>query len=238
MLSQEVNDYERSTTQYFKDLKNIKSIKKNEEFELFRQYYEEHNEGAKKIILQSNLKFVITIAKQYKGRGVPFNDLISEGNIGLIKAFNKFDYKRGIKFISYAVWWIKQSILSAIENGNNLPAEELPSEYENYDIHNDNENIKQSQFNSPFEDKEGKYDAEYECNLKYIINTLTSDLNQREKEIFELYYGLNNKKTLTLEEIGNIYGLTKERVRQINEKSLKKVYSKALLENITIDVTR
>lgn len=232
MLAKEVNDYEKSTIQYFDDIKKIEPLSRDEERELFNLYQETHDERIRNKILTSNLKFVINVAKQFKNRGIPFADLVAEGNLGLTRAFDKFDNSRDTKFITYAVWWIKQAILEALTKRNGLPAEDLPTEYENISPELD-ENVSKPTNDTTFEDNEGKYDPEREIEIQECLNTLMADLNDREKDILIQKYGLDGNKPKTLEEIGETYGLTKERIRQINEKTYKKLRSKALLNQIT-----
>ena len=120
-----VDDYEKSTTAYFKSIRNNKPLTKKEEQMLWKRYHEKKDTNARNLLIQANLKFVPTIAKQFKGCGLPFAEIIQEGNIGLIQAIDKFDYKKDTKIISYAVWWIRKNIMEAIEKKSVLNTENL-----------------------------------------------------------------------------------------------------------------
>ena len=123
------NDFNTTVQTYYTSLRKYKSISREKEIELFK-LIKNDDEQAKKEIIESHLKFVFDVAKSYKGKGVPLEDLISEGNIGLAKAINRFDENKGVKFISYAVWWIKQSILECLRKRNKISFNEI---LENYD---------------------------------------------------------------------------------------------------------
>jgi RNA polymerase primary sigma factor len=118
------NDFNTTVQTYYTSLRKYKSISREKEIELFK-LIKNDDEQAKKEIIESHLKFVFDVAKSYKGKGVPLEDLISEGNIGLAKAINRFDENKGVKFISYAVWWIKQSILDCLRKRNKISYNEL-----------------------------------------------------------------------------------------------------------------
>ena len=205
-------------------------------------------------LVSANLRFVITVAKDYQNSGLPMADLISEGNYGLMTAAKRFDHTKGYKFISYAVWWIRQSILQSLnDNGRmvRLPANVINKISKNRKeleklASNDNfdEEIKSieeeyptvislsSQLNEDgdelidtIEDESVKRpDVEIanENDLKNEINISLSSLDGRERDIIECYFGLNGEK-MTLEMIGEEYNLTKERVRQIKEKAIRKL---------------
>ena len=219
-------------------------------------------------LTKANLRFVVSVAKQYQNQGLTLPDLINEGNIGLIKAAIKFDETRGFKFISYAVWWIRQSILQALAEQSRvvrLPLNQVGSlnklnkafikfeqEFERKPTEQElaavldtsKEKITQSMRNigkhisvdAPFvegeennlldvlsNDNSPKVDKSLikESLLKEIERAL-STLTEREKEIIKCFYGIN-KAELSLEEIGNIFNLTRERVRQIKEKAIKRL---------------
>lgn len=222
-------EHDKSVTAYFEDVSSFKALSREEELELWRKYKYEGDMNAKNKLVAANLKFVASVAKQYQGRGLSYADLIAEGNIGLLKAIEKFDGERGYKLISYSVWWIKQSILEALEKRNTSNDEDLPCDYEkqldteddDYQIElNDDYVIDQSQ-----ENKEQEQTA--------AINFLMEYLNKRERNIITKYYGLDGNKPKTLEEIGMEYGLTKERIRQIKNLSFKKMRSVALATGMT-----
>ncbi len=220
----------------------------------------EGDEVAKKILIECNLRFVISVAKNYQGQGIDLPDLIAEGNYGLLKAIKSFDWKKGYRFISYAVWWVKQSILQCLnENARTirLPVNivqelqkqkkkigkeiteldsklaQLPTTI-NYDkpINEEGDTLIQILQDGDALMPDHLFDDE--CNIKTELNRIMSCLDAREKEIIERYYGLGYTPH-TLQEIGDIFRLTKERVRQIKEKALRKLRndSYSLLEYLT-----
>ena len=213
----------------------IKSGKSKVEYD--EDEIEELNESvqtgkdAREIIINSNLRLVVSIAKRYVGRGMLFLDLIQEGNIGLMKAYEKFDTSHDVKFISYAVHWINQSILEAIEKRNGIHGDELPQDFESQDDNVDEDYIEAP--NTPeltptifLDESENEY--ERDLNQKEAIKTLFNDLNDREIYIIKSYFGIGQEKAKTLEEIGDTLHLTKERVRQIKESGMKKLRSSAI----------
>ena len=113
MLKQKkiINDFERSSLTYFNEISEFKPLSREEEFSLWERYRKNNDIGARDKLIKSNLKFVASVAKNYQGLGLSYADLIAEGNCGLLKAIDKFDYEKGFKTISYSVWWIRQSIL-------------------------------------------------------------------------------------------------------------------------------
>ena len=123
-----VNDFNTTVQTYYADLKKYKSISREKEQELFKLIKKNDDVQAKNKIIESHLKFVFDVAKKYKGHGVPLEDLISEGNMGLTKAIEKFDENKGVKFISYAVWWIKQAIQECLIKRNKIISNEVPEE--------------------------------------------------------------------------------------------------------------
>ena len=205
-------------------------------------------DSIQKEMLEGNLRFVITVAKQYQNQGLDFPDLISEGNLGLMKAIQNFDWTKNLRFISYAVWWVKQSILQSLNdnartirlpvnvvqdlhrakkaiesNGGKLEDkfQNLPSMIDlDMSINEDGDTlvdiIKNDQADMPDELFNSKDE------LKSQLLSLLNVLDEREKVIVEDYYGLTGTPR-TLEDIGGDFNLTKERVRQIKEKSLRKL---------------
>lgn len=222
-MNDDVKFYERieELDIYFKDLKKYKPMTKEEELKTFRKVREGDSKALEKVIV-SNLTFVVSIAKRYRKYGVNFADLISEGNLGLIKAAGNFDEKKGTRFISYAVWWIKayiqEFINSALNNSvvdfDGINYNDLDYEYE------ENSNI----INSEFEDE--MINAQ---SRDTSLSELMDCLEKREQQILILYFGLYGNKENTLDEIGNEMNLTKERVRQIKDKALVKMKSNALM---------
>lgn len=218
------SDFCNEIKQYFYDVNKYNRLTIEEEKEIGKLVKEGDEKAINKLIL-CNLKFVIMIAKSYKSYGIPFSDLIAEGNIGLIKAAKKFDFTKDNKFISYAVWWIKQSIQDYIKKNVSLNTEvqeifTVINKEESDDFVNDD----------LLED-----DYDEEISKIETVSSLMECLNRREIDIISSYFGLGNEDELTLEEIGNKYGLTKERVRQIKEKALIKLRSSALLYKTCFD---
>ncbi len=260
-----------SISSYFSDVSKIPMISAKEEYELFDKISNGDTKAFNKVI-QSNLRFVISVAKQYQNQGLSLDDLISEGNIGLIKAAQKFDNTKGFKFISYAVWWIRQSILQSIaENSRTIrlpnnhlnsinkitkTAFKLEQEFEREPtleeieiaLHNLDIDIKvKESFALNYNNKTTSLDtpiSENEDSSLYdIIENKSADLpddkfnknaifldvekvlkrmpNNRQRIIICMYYGLLGYQQMTLEEIGDYCGLTRERVRQIKEIGIK-----------------
>jgi RNA polymerase primary sigma factor len=228
-----VDDFEKSTAAYFDSIKNTQPLSKKEEKLLWRKFRENNDMTARERLIKANLKFVPTVAKQFKGCGLPFADIIEEGNIGLIKAIDRFDPKRDNKVISYAVWWIRKCILEAIEKKGLLEAENIDDIYKQV---NDDDEIKPDEDNVKVivpEKINFEEDSEPAFNVKQIVEELFDGIPERERSIISDYYGLYGDSPKTLDEIGLEINLTKERVRQLNEKALKKMRANALIKNIT-----
>jgi len=256
---------EGSLDQYLKEISQYPLIDRDEEARLARGIRAGDPEALDKLV-RSNLRFVVSVSKKYQNQGVPLSDLINEGNLGLIRAAHKFDETKGIKFISYAVWWIRQAILQALaeqsrivrvplnragalhrigrrssallqELGREPTVEEIA---EGLDISQEEVErtlaISQGHLSldapmTPGEDNRlldylpdqlspGPEDEAYEHALKQRIEDSLSSLKEREAKILRLYFGLDEQEPMTLEEIGAILGITRERVRQIKEKAL------------------
>ncbi len=254
---------------YLNDISKIEMLAPEEEAEMARRI-REGDKAALERLTQANLRFVVSVSKQYQNQGLSLSDLINEGNMGLMKAAKRFDETRGFKFISYAVWWIRQSILQAIvENARmvRLPLNKVSSyskvneayvsfvqEFERNPTHeeladlldmkiSDIRNVLQGggrhlSMDAPVGGEEGEatmldlYASEdqispdlglMEESLKEEVKHGLSLLSSREIEVLSAYYGLNGHKSLTLEEIGELYGLTRERVRQIKERALRRL---------------
>lgn len=229
-----INDFEKSSTDYFKEISNFSPLSIEEETSLWEKYKKNNDLAARDKIIKSNLKFVASVAKPYIGLGLSYADLIAEGNIGLMKAIDKFDYTKGFKTISYSVWWIKQTILEALKKRNL--------------IHGDDSELNKETKESDYQEEivNNNYDEKYVDNSEFseiklaeelkTVSILLNCLNEREKAIIKFYYGLENENELTLEEIGKKFDLTKERIRQIKESALKKLRTEALKNAITSEI--
>jgi RNA polymerase primary sigma factor len=255
-------DNENSLSKYFKDVRKSILLTPDEEVVLAKKI-QSGDESAIEELVNANLKFVISIAKEYQNQGLALSDLISEGNYGLIKAATRFDHSRGFRFISYAVWWIKQSIIQSLnENARmvRLPANiinrlsGLKKEIEKFEFENEREPIfgeildensqavelttypKCSSLNDLI-NEDGDELIDLVSNPSEDINNIVVDerikneirktlsiLDERERNIIQSYYGIDTGcEPMTLEAIGEKYYLTKERIRQIKEKSLRKL---------------
>lgn len=229
-----VDDYEKSTSAYFELIKKNKPLTKKEEKILWKNFRENNDLSAREKLINANLKFVPTIAKQFKWCGLPFADIIEEGNIGLIKAIDRFDPKKDNKVISYAVWWIRKCIMEAIDKKGVLDTDNIDDVFVNTNKQDDEE---QKQTNCKFivpENYEIGEENNKDLNIKLVIEELFEGIPERERYIVSDYYGLDGDNPKTLDEIGSEINLTKERVRQLNEKALKKMRSNALMKNLNI----
>lgn len=244
---------------YLKDLRRLKVMTPERERELSKIMTSGNltNDERKKIeteLLEGNLRFVISVAKQYQNQGLELSDLIAEGNYGLIKAIRGFDWSKNLRFISYAVWWVRQSIIQSlnehtrtirlpvnvvqdlqkakreIEHTNDELSEKLgslPTTIKLDDkLNEDGDTLIDVLINHNAGNPEEVFSTKEE--LKVKLYEILSELDEREKTIIECYFGLNGTE-LTLEEIGDILDLTKERVRQIKEKALRKIRNNALV---------
>ena len=254
---------------YLNDIGKISLLTPEDEAVMARRIRDGDHE-ALEILTRSNLRFVVSVAKQYQNHGLSLSDLINEGNVGLMKAAKRFDETKGFKFISYAVWWIRQSILQAIVEYSRivrLPLNKVGSynkvneAYVRFVQKNEREpsheelaeqlgltpkeignvlkgNGRHLSIDAPLSGDDGTStmldimpnsgDATpdsslMEQSLKQEIQQGLSILAPRELEVLASYYGLNGKKSLTLEEIGDLYGLTRERVRQIKERAIRRL---------------
>ena len=232
-MNQYANDFTSTVKIYYDDLKKYKPLTKAKEKRLLK-LSRKGNLKAKNEILEANLKFVFDIAKHYTGRGLSISELISEGNMGLLRAIEKFDEEKDIKFISYAVWWIRQAMLEAIKKKKMLMMVEI-------DPTDSNDNIFERKIADDEDERIGgvsdvgfsneaeEYKKELKANQKEVIGKLLNSLNSREKEIIEHYYGLSNKRELTLNEIGKKYNLSSERVRQVKLTAIRKLRSSMMM---------
>lgn len=233
MANQYVNDFSTTVKTYYDELKKCKPITRAKEKELIIKA-KNGDLKAQNEILEANLRFVFNVANRYKGNGACISDLISEGNMGLVKAIQKFDPDKNVKFISYAVWWIRNSIQEFIKKRQtiiNIEKEEdtlnapVVYNYANYDEEDEFVSKKEVVL-SDEEDEEKK---ELHKSQKLIVDKILSKLSDRERYIIEQYYGIGCRKEKNLEEIGNELGITKERVRQVKQVGLNKLRSEILL---------
>ena len=270
-ITQSITNRRESHTleKYFTEVSSVPMITPDEEVTLAQRIKQGDDLALEKLV-KSNLRFVVSVAKQYQNRSLPLNDLINEGNLGLIKAAKKFDETKGFKFISYAVWWIRQSIMQALAEQSRivrLPMNksgainqirrayaELEQKYERepteeelaeilemkpHEIRNTlGAEVKQMSMDAPFgEDESGSLldvlenkttvptDGQMVFNDSLKVETIRalSTLTAREREVVKMSFGIGSDNPFTLEEIGDIMGLTRERVRQIREKALQKL---------------
>ena len=230
-MNQYANDFTETVRVYYDDLKKYKPLTKAKERRLLKKC-KKGNLKAKNEILEANLRFVFDIAKHYTGRGVPISELISDGNMGLLRAIDKFDESKNVKFISYAVWWIRQEMLESIKKKNAINFVEIEPNTDN-DSYIDKRLIEDDEddtsFNKELSNENDEKSKEISENQRNIITNIIGTLSDRERDIIENYYGLNSNKELTLSEIGKKYNLSSERVRQIKLVSLRKLRSKILL---------
>lgn len=205
---------------YFNDIQNIRRLTRREE-QILSEKIQKGDEQALNKLVYHNLKFVVNIAKNYRNSNVPFADIISEGNLGLIRAAHKFDSTKGVKFISYAVWWIKNSIHECIEKYNR---DNETLSYDDYTINKCTDlDHKFEQINEDFEEKINNIQSR-----KDAIESLMKCLHEREIKILTLFFGLNGGREMTLEEVGKEMCLTNERVRQIKDSALSKLKCEVL----------
>lgn len=205
---------------YFNDIQNIRRLTRREE-QILSEKIQKGDEQALNKLVYHNLRFVVNIAKNYRNSNVPFADIISEGNLGLIRAAHKFDSSKGVKFISYAVWWIKNSINECIEKYNR---DNETLSYDDYTINKCTDlDHKFEQINEDFEEKINNIQSR-----KDAIESLMKCLHEREIKILTLFFGLNGGREMTLEEVGKEMCLTNERVRQIKDSALSKLKCEVL----------
>ena len=232
MSNQYINDFNETVKIYYNDLKKYQPLTKKREKKLIR-LAKKGNLEAKNELIESNLKFVFNIAKKYTGRGIPISDLISDGNVGLMKAINKFDESKNVKFISYAVWWIKQAMQESINKRKKLNNSEInPIESNNVVIERtitDEEDETVSFYEASFSNEVEENNKEVMKNQKRFISDIFKTLTKREKEVIESFYGLNGNEELSLTEISQKCKLSIERVRQIKLGALRKLRTNTML---------
>jgi len=277
IVKQFTNRESQSLDKYLQEIGKVGLLIPDQEIELAIRI-KKGDHLALEILTKANLRFVVSVAKQYQNQGLSLGDLINEGNLGLIKAAKRFDETRGFKFISYAVWWIRQSILQALAEQSRivrLPlnrvgalnkigraysnleqeferepnATELAQELD-MDVTEISETLKISgrhvSMDAPFAQGEDNSLLDVIENdeqpspdfilmnesLKTEIERVLSTLNEREAEVIKLYFGLNKEHSLTLEEIGEKFNLTRERVRQIKEKAIRRLRHASRSKNL------
>lgn len=268
-ISKQITNREsQSLDKYLQEIGKVGMITADEEVELAQRIRAGDPRALEKLV-NANLRFVVSVAKQYQNGGLTLGDLINEGNVGLIKAAMRFDETRGFKFISYAVWWIRQSIMQALAEQSRVvriplnrigsinkmnrtfseleqqfqrePSNEELAEVLNIKVEDITDavamNARQVSVHAPFTTSEegtlldvlmNKEEISPDADLmseslrKEIQRSLSS-LTRKEADVISLYYGLNGESVLTLEEIGLKFNLTRERVRQIKEKAIRRL---------------
>jgi len=279
IATQITNRDSQAVEKYLQDISRIPMITAEEETVLAQKIRSTDNTVSKAALekmVKSNLRFVVSVAKQYQHQGLTLSDLINEGNLGLIKAAQRFDETKGFKFISYAVWWIRQSILQALaeqgrlvrlpqnkigtynkankammafeqENEREPSVEELAGILEMPETEISNifvTNTRHTSLDAPVHEAEdvsmgdlltGSNDTDdsvIQDSLREEIKRILKSLSPRESEIVSAYFGLDGNDGPTIEQIGEKYDLTKERIRQIKERAIKRLqkarYSKSL----------
>lgn len=238
-MNQYANDFTDTVKIYFDDLKSTKPMSRAKEKRLLR-LSKHGNIKARNEILESNLRFVFDMAKKYTGKGVPISDLISEGNMALIYAISKFDEEKDVKFISYAVWWIRHAMLDAIKKKKIMSLVEVEQEdiygnsYENSTSDSDDDSI--SHIESSFSNSSEEKKREICNNQNDILNSIMPTLTERERLITNYYFGLDGYEKLNFVEIGDKIGISSERARQISKNAIRKLRSNAMLLNNTEEI--
>ncbi len=266
------NRESQSIDKYLQEIGKVELLDVEEEIDLAKKIkYGDEKERQKALekLTKANLRFVVSVAKQYQNQGLSLGDLINEGNLGLIKAAKRFDETRGFKFISYAVWWIRQSILQALAEQSRIvrlplnrvgalnkigkaystleqeferePSADELAEQLDMSLYEVSDTLKISgrhlSIDAPFVHGEDSRLVDIMPNqnqplpdyklinesLKIEIQRALNTLSQRERDVLKLYYGLEQENPLTLEEIGEKFKLTRERVRQIKEKAIRRL---------------
>ena len=268
-ITQNITNREnQSLEKYFQDVNRIEMISAEEEIELAERIQKGDRAALDKLV-RANLRFVVSVAKQYQNRNLTLNDLINEGNIGLIRAAEKFDHTRGFKFISYAVWWIRQSIMQAIAENSRMvkmplnrvstlnkikrtaasmqqelerePTDEELAEIMEIEVREIKKtldgNMRQMSVDAPFANEgdgslldvladdniaETDRDIVFNDSLRYETERSLSTLRPKDSDILKMYFGIG-REPMSLEQISDELGLTRERVRQLKEKSLRQL---------------
>jgi len=265
------NRESQSLEKYLQEIGKVDLLTPEEEVDLAKRI-KQGDQQALEDMTKANLRFVVSVAKQYQNQGLSLSDLINEGNLGLIKAAKRFDETRGFKFISYAVWWIRQSILQALAeqsrivrlplnkvgslNKINRAFSELEQEYEREPSSDELAELleigaeevestlgvaaRHVSMDAPFVDGEDNSlldvlendnihstdkDLEYTESLAIEIHRSLNTLTERQCDVVKLYFGIGEEHPMSLEDIGDRFGLTRERVRQIKDKAINKLRS-------------
>lgn len=280
ITKQFTNRESKSLDKYLQDIGKVDLLTPEQEIELAKRI-KKGDQQALETLTKANLRFVVSVAKQFQNQGLSLNDLINEGNLGLIKAAKRFDETRGFKFISYAVWWIRQSIMQAIAEQSRmvrLPLNrigtlnklgkaysKLEQEYERKpnpselaaELDMDADEVSNTlqlygrhvSVDAPLKEGEDKNslldiianDQQpspdgnlMQESLKNEVEDVLSTLSEREAEVLKLYFGINSEHSATLEEIGERFNLTRERVRQIKEKALRSLRYASKSKNLRV----
>ncbi|MBQ3320087.1 MAG: RNA polymerase sigma factor RpoD/SigA [Spirochaetia bacterium] len=279
MRTNKYNEDDNTLAMYLKEINRIPLLSHEDE-EKYAVLAAKGDKEARKILIESNLRFVVNVAKKFQNKGLPFADLINEGNIGLINAIEKYDVNRGYHFISYAVWWIRQAILKAIgekskmirlplnrfgelvqiEKARKVMYESLGREPDAKEIadhlHMDRKDVAEllsisreyvsldtplkpgtrdaSLLGDFIEDKSVKQPEEEIVNesLKVEVSKLLDKLPEKEAAIIKERYGLGGEKPKSLKEIGDLFHLTKERIRQIEKRALLRLKSMPMTQEL------
>ena len=277
IVKQFTNRESQSLDRYFQEIGKVELLTAEEEISLAKQIRSGDHTALERLT-KANLRFVVSVAKQYQNQGLSLGDLINEGNLGLIKAAKRFDETRGFKFISYAVWWIRQTILQALAEQSRivrLPLNRvgalnkigkayrnLEQEFEREPSKNElatelDMNVKDVaealkifrrhvSVDAPFSESDESSLLDIIQNdqqpspdnslmsesLKKDIESALTTLSERESEVLKLYFGFTKDHSYTLEEIGDKFNLTRERVRQIKEKAIRRLRHASRSKNL------
>ena len=272
IVKQVTNRDAKSLEKYFQEISKIGLITADEEVELTLKI-KKGNQRALDQLVKANLRFVVSVAKQYQGQGLKLSDLINEGNLGLVKAAKRFDETRGFKFISYAVWWIRQSIMSALaeqsrivrlplnkigniskikkvyskleQQNERIPtyveiANELDTTVSSVTLSMKNSG-KHLSMDAPFKEGEDsnlynvlQSDESPRPDKKLMKESLSTEINRaldtltyKEAKVIKMFYGLENHSASSLSEIGETFDLTRERVRQVKQRAIRRLQNKS-----------
>lgn len=226
-LNQDIDD---TVKQYFKLLKKYKPLSKVDEQRLLYNYKYKQDLSARDTLIVSNLKYTCSLANKYRGNGVSFADLISEANSGLITAIEKYDFKRDVKLITYARFWVQQKIQIAVNKHKQMPTDELNEAIGQTDINVDYETVDDVYTPSNLTSDEESFLNE-EDNRTTLLH-LIECIGKKDRIILTHYFGLNGAKEMTMEEIGAKLHITRERVRQRIERALTNMRIQAVTQGI------